>query len=299
MNSRYILYISISLLTLFSCSDTYEADENNEEVFGYINPQYPVDVDTLRILAIGNSFSFNSLNYIESLIDSSHIDKKKICIYDVHIESATFNTWIMQFENNTQLVLSNRTSDKRMQVKGTISQLVSQNWDVIVIQQASDYSNIWSSYRDLKKLIPEIINNCPNKKLCLAFQLVWSHKESEMPSLLDENIMCCKKMIKTYGIDVIIPTGTAIQLARGTSLNDGMYLTKDNWHLNDGIGNYIAACTWYETLITPVFHESIIGNNAMPIGNYSKEQILLGQRCAYQAVLSPYDYTNVSSLYNY
>ena len=37
-------------------------------------------------------------------------------------------------------------------------------------------------------------------------------------------------------------------------------LTRDGAHLAHGVGRYVAGCTWFQTILTPVFTKSILGN---------------------------------------
>ena len=69
-------------------------------------------------------------------------------------------------------------------------------------------------------------------------------------------------------------------------------MTRDNWHLNTGIACYIASCTWFETLLRPVFGVSVVGNTARPTPEYTDADIILGQTCAEWAVQNPYYYYN-------
>lgn len=254
----------------------------------YENPPYPKDADTLRILAIGNSFSTDAMTYMDALVKASGIDANRLCLYETSMGGASFDTWTETFHNKSAVALRRITGGVTMTSQGTLSQLLNQPWDVIVVQQASDLSYVWSSYATLREYVELITTTCPNKRVCLAFQLVWSHTPKEMPYVLQGNIACCQKMSQRYGIDVIIPTGTAIQLARGTRLNDGLYMTRDNWHLNTGMACYIASCTWFESLLRPVFGIPIVGNTAKPQNDYTEADILLGQQCAERAVLQPY-----------
>src|SRR5690606_4536362 len=74
-----------------------------------------------------------------------------------------------------------------------------------------------------------------------------------------------KKMANYNGVDVIIPVGTAIQNARLVTepvINGGRELTRDGTHLQFGVGRYIAAATWFQTLISPVFNVPMLGNTS-------------------------------------
>lgn len=296
-NSLKGLLLFVSLL-FFSCEKEDEwgnfnygtlDDDIENDVCYFNNPPYPADADTLRILAIGNSFTSDATTYIDDLVKASGIDEGRVCLYEVTKGGASFNTWIDIYHDGTAVTLQRKAGKVSMAVQGTLAQVLNQPWNVIVVQQVSNMSYIWSSYVSLKEYVEIITSSCPNQKVCLAFQLTWSHKPDEMPYVLQGNIACCQKMSQRYGIDVIIPTGTAIQLARGTSLNDEAYMTRDHWHLHQGMACYIASCTWFETLLRPVFGVSVVGNDARPQGDYSDEDVLLGQRCAERAVLSPFD----------
>ena len=75
------------------------------------------------------------------------------------------------------------------------------------------------------------------------------------------------------GIDIVIPTGTAIQNARNTSLigNTGGELTRDGAHMAFGVGRYIVAATWFQSLLAPIFGVSILGNTCVHDTLYNAE----------------------------
>ena len=64
-------------------------------------------------------------------------------------------------------------------------------------------------------------------------------------------------------------------------------LTRDGFHLSRQHGRYIAACTWFESLIKPVFGKSVKGNPCLlEDTEYSitKKDARLCQKCAIKAV---------------
>ena len=52
---------------------------------------------------------------------------------------------------------------------------------------------------------------------------------------------CVKDLMKEYHFDILIPSGTAIQNARTSSLGDTF--NRDGYHLKRTYGRYTAACT--------------------------------------------------------
>ena len=297
MNKLLFPLLLTGLFLFFSCEEEGPLGEFDYSTLDdgiapdtkyFNNPPYPTGADTLRILAIGNSFTSDATAFLDALVKASGIDEGRICLYMVTEGGASFDTWIDNYRDEKPLNLQHVAGKVRMAVKGTLAQLLNQQWEVIVVQQVSNLSYVWSSYASLKQYVELITSSCPNSNVCLAFQLLWSHTVLEMPYVLQGNIACYKKMSQRYGIDVIIPTGTAIQLARDTRLNDKDNMTRDNWHLNQGVASYIASCTWFEALLRPVFGVPVVGNSAKPKSGYTEADILLGQQCAANAVLHPY-----------
>lgn len=116
--------------------------------------------------------------------------------------------------------------------------------------------------------------------------------------------LAVQQMVMSDGIDVLIPEGTAIQNARNTSLNTEAELTRDGTHLDLGIGRYLAACTWLQSIFAPVFGISILGNKALPEvitqpeGDFDSHPVTednreLAQRCAVAAVVAPFAITPI------
>lgn len=302
-NSLSIFNFSFPLLTLFfllittSCSSDDDDDNNNND--DYIVPAHPLIVnapfpegaDTLRVLAIGNSFTEDATRYLSALVDSSSIDRERIGVYIVTSPGARFSHWVETISSDASVEAVCKAGTVPMRSCGTMAEVIGQNWDVIVIQQASDVSYKWETFSVLGEYIPMILSLCSNKNVCLAYQMPWSHTPDEMPYVMEWNIKCTRRLTETYGVDVIIPVGTAIQIARETRLNDSMYLTMDKWHLNRGIGRYIASCCWYESIVARCFGTTILNNTACPKGEYSEADIMLGRECAQQAVLHPFKYS--------
>ena len=262
-------------------------DDIPDSVRYHVNPKYPVRTDSLRILAIGNSFTEDAMQYMDAMVKASGIDMSRICVSTLTEGSSNFETWLNKDYENKVFSLNRVTGTAVMQHEGKLRELLHQNWDVIVVQQSSTLSYDWKSFAYLKGLEEKLLMYCTNPGLCLAFQLVWSHDHSEMPYVLEGNIACCKKMMNRYGIDLIIPTGVAIQNARDTRLNDDMYLTRDYWHLNKGMARYIATATWFESLFKPVFNVTVMDNSCQPDGKNAYDDIVLAKQCVIRAVTDP------------
>ena len=89
-------------------------------------------------------------------------------------------------------------------------------------------------------------------------------------------------------ISIVIPTGTAIQNGRSSSLGDTF--CRDGYHLDLKYGRYTAACAWFETF----FGESPIGITYRPEG-VTDEQASIAQHAAQFAILRPTSVTDMSN----
>ena len=88
------------------------------------------------------------------------------------------------------------------------------------------------------------------------------------------------------GIDIIIPSGTAVQNARTSFIGDNM--DRDGYHLDLLWGRYTAACTWFETLFGHV-----TGNGYAPQG-MSGDYVRVARLSARKAVLHPDRVTRIN-----
>lgn len=302
---------------IHSVLDMYAGIHENAipQVPSYKNSPLPTlsDDSEIKILAIGNSYTIDGVEYLDEIASASTIDRSKFAVYQCVLPSGSLTDWVNLYETDgttradrkAGLALAGVTS-------GTLKQILSQDWDIIVLQQTSGDAIDYLTFNpSLRKLVGYIRENCTNQDVCIAWQLVWAYNSSygNPPYGVDRyNAICkaCKQMVMDNGIDVIIPTGTAIQNARNTSLNTEHDLTRDNTHLSYGVGRYVAACTWFCRLLTPIFNVPILGNSAVhtvtedektastyETSDVTAENNLLCQKCAFYANMNLFAVTDI------
>jgi hypothetical protein len=86
--------------------------------------------------------------------------------------------------------------------------------------------------------------------------------DRDQQKMYDAITDCVHRLKKEFkAIKNIIPSGTAIQSLRQSAINNSPKdITRDGYHMDLGAGRYALACTWYETLIKPYTHRSMMGN---------------------------------------
>lgn len=313
---KKIVYKYIILLIFcFGCiqctnDDGYLPSIALELLFVKNNPQ-PINVDTLRILAIGNSYTEDGMHYLHHITDSVGIDKKRLGVYYAVTQGASLEQWLRTYESNDTVHLIMSAGQYKMNSKAPLRELFHQDWDIITFQQYSLYAGEFKTYNPyLHYLRNYAMKECTNPNVCIAWNMVWSYAKGYKhydPAKYAHIVNATRKMSEIYGIDCIIPSGTAIENARNTSLQDGHDLTRDGTHLSFAIGSYITGCTWYESLIAPAFNAHIYNlrfsytpydwekrYSNFECTSITEENIPLIHRCIKESIIHPYCITQIN-----
>lgn len=306
------LYINCTPATTANFSVSVESDRSYNSPTFKNNP-FPIYKSTLKVLAIGNSFTDDPTAYLDDLVISSGIDRTKLCLYVGVIGGSSLQTWSEKYNSNETVDITRKVGLASVgTTSGTLKQIFSQDWDIVVLNQLSSLAINYGSLNPyLKNLRSFIRQDCANQKVCIAWQSVWSYYKdyTDNPKgIIGWSDLCSvtKEQINKDGVDIIIPTGTAIQNARGSSLNTAHDITRDGHHLAFGIGRYIAACTWFQTLFSPIFNVNIIGNTSTHTVTQGEKDLstyewadvtnddkLLCQKAAFMATMDMYNLTTI------
>ena len=226
---------------------------------------------TLKILAIGNSFTEDGTEYLPSLIKKSGIDS--VIIGKMVVGGTSLQYHYMHAIRNDSVYAFSVSKENGFKSQGKTnfsSCLLYDTWDLVIVQQVSQYSGIYDTYQPyLNNLIKILHGYQPHATI--GWQMTWAYASTSSHSgfknygrnqiVMYESILNAVNQMKSEtGISLIIPTGMVIQELRGTNICNDLELTRDGYHLDVGAGRYAAACTWFETLIRPVFQVEIKGN---------------------------------------
>ena len=247
------------------------------------NPAVNLKKENLRILDIGNSYTADMHHYLPQIIEASGISSD-YSLYRTFRGGSSFKTWVDCYYDQDDYVdgyAVAKTAGNEIEGVSTgygdlndgslfREALSNGNWDIIIIHQVSDYSNCytWNSNGAdgyLKELIRILRKTNPNATI--GSYLVASYrsdyvKNTEKSSLTrwQHISTAIQEFMVDYGVDFIIPYGTAIQSLRASSISDQYEFSTDGLHLADGIGDYCAACTFYQMIFAPRSGISILGN---------------------------------------
>lgn len=206
----------------------------------------------IRVLCIGNSFSWDAVEQeLVPLCDAKGIEVEIHNLYYGGCSLAQHADFLMR----DTAAYSHRVCANACPriIKDTITlrqALRNGKYDYISLQQASHDSGIRASYEPwLSMLIDTVRAYQPEAQIC--WMQTWAYsRDAKHPAYPryhnDQQEMWDSIQACTPNNLLLIPCGSAIQLARQTKLGDT--LCRDGYHLNYIYGRYTAACVWYEIL---------------------------------------------------
>ena len=279
---------------------------------------------TLKVLDIGNSFTNDATDLLPLIVEASGSDVSNLCLYKAIRSSGSFKSWYnVYYDKDTAYTYriekvfgglnANVSTGRGAKGDGSLFRklLTDEQWDIIIIQPYYGLGNGTSREGYLNKFISVIKKHQPNA--VIGFHIVhsmWDHHKSNKEGSSYERwkLICSstKSLQEEYGIDFIIPYGTAIENLRSSSLNNEYDLTRDGLHLAYGLGRYTAACCYYESLIAPRSGISVLGNSARydaskaekskyPSISVTDDNALIAQNAAYLATKDMYHCQNPES----
>ena len=254
---------------------------------------------TLKILAIGNSFSQDAVEqYLWELFDAAGIDAVignlfiGGCTLERHRDNARSGDGAYRYR---KIVDGVRTETPGVSLD---SALADEAWDIVTLQQASGKSGRYATYQPyLRDLIEHVGRLVHNPALQIWFHQTWAYAgdskhgefalydrdQQTMYGRIMRSVRCA--LDDSPRICGVIPAGTAVQNGRTTPLGDTF--NRDGYHLETTYGRYTAACAWFEALSG----ESVVGNAFAP-RTLDAQQTRWAQLAAHYAVRRPFSVTS-------
>lgn len=211
---------------------------------------------SLKILAIGNSFSTDSMQYLYEIMKDGGVEKIILgnlyyggCSLDQHYQFGRTDSASYTYYKNTGRGWVKTEGYKMSQA------LNNEKWDYVSLQQTSKTCGLTNSYGRLDEMIDIVKKACPDAKL--IWNMTWAYQQdsthSSFPNygkdqmkMYNMIIDVVNTVITPLNFDIVIPCMTSIQNARTSFMGDT--LTRDGYHLDYYIGRYIAGLTWYAAI---------------------------------------------------
>ncbi len=207
---------------------------------------------TLKVLAIGNSFSEDATTYIKEIALADGVDLRVAnaliggCSFERHYNNITNRT------NDYHFVYYTPDETYRRSGVSLETCLKSNDWDIITIQQVSSLSG---KYETFYPFAPELVHfiKSIHPKVEIRIHMVWAYARFypgvasggygtnlNMYNLVVESYEKLAKVLNAK----IIPSGVAMQIARK---HFGDSIHRDGFHCSE-MGRVLTGWVWYENL---------------------------------------------------
>ena len=213
--------------------------------------------DTIRILAVGNSFSVDAMEYLFPLCRAGGM---RVVLGNLYIGGCSLDTHWKNIQGCLPAYTYFKNTDGEWLSTPDVSvrqALAEEPWDVITMQRASGSSGLPTTYTHLQDVYDFLQANKTNPAAEIWWHMTWSYQQDsthpEFAGYGRDQTAMYRAIVRTVRDTVLparpfsglIPSGTAVQNLRGAV---GDVLTRDGFHLSYGLGRYTAALTWFTAL---------------------------------------------------
>ena len=255
--------------------------ENITYLIGTTQPGTGEGEAELSILFIGNSFTKDAVEHLPGLLKAAGLDKVQLThmYYGGRLVSEYYAGWSTSADYKCYECGPGATTWTETTGK-TLKQVAeSRSWDIITIQEHTGNAAAWTWNSTAQTNLQGMINSAKATQTGAMpkFYYIMSQAYFNMdkigsgskPSMTwtDQAGMWeviasfGKKVMENVSFDGIISTGVMLQNLRTSPLDNDMNLTRDGYHMDNGISRYGAACTVFETLITPKYGIKLDSNS--------------------------------------
>ena len=230
-------------------------EENPDENEPVVTP----DDGIIKILAIGNSFSQDAVEqYLYELFDAEGI---KAVIGNLYIGGCSLEKHWSNASSGAAQYAYRKVEDGNKKETANVTMeygILDEDWDYISLQQVSGKSGLYETYNPyLPNLIKYVEGLATNTEMKLMLHQTWAYASNsthaDFPNYGNDQIVMYEAIVSAVdraavdnGIEIVIPSGTAIQNGRNSYLGDSF--NRDGYHLETTYGRYTAACTWFEKI---------------------------------------------------
>ena len=234
----------------------------------------------MQVLAIGNSFSQDATAYLKKI---SECGKGDITVVNLFIGGCPLSRHYRNMISGDRAYSMEFNGQSTGFFVSLEEALLSRDWDVITIQQASPVSTRYETYQPyLDTLAAYVRECCPKAKLMI--HETWAYEEGSDKLL---KVMKYEKRIDMYNdlhsayaqasedinADGVIPSGTLMQKLIENRVTR---LHRDTSHASLDIGRYALALLWFKKLTG----RSVLENGfKCPVGEISDEEYAIIKKC--------------------
>lgn len=213
----------------------------------------------MNILSIGNSFSHDAHKWLHKLAKVNGVDLETVNLFVSGCSLETHWTNVLNNNASYDLEINGNVGERKISIEDALKM---DDWDVVTVQQVSQFSGMPETYEPyLSNLVNVIKNIQPNAKL--YFHQTWAYEtdckrsrfanyDNNQRRMYDRIVNTTENAARSINAE-IIPVGRVIQYLRDNVAefdykNGGISLCRDGLHLSCDYGRYAAAATWFRAI---------------------------------------------------
>lgn len=233
----------------------------------------------MQVLAIGNSFSQDATAYLKKI---SELGKGDITVVNLFIGGCPLSRHYRNMLSGERAYSMEFNGQSTGFFVSLDDALLSRDWDVVTIQQASPASPDYDTYQPYLDRLAEYIRECcPKAKLMI--HETWAYEEGSArlsklnyatrSDMFKDVHSAYAKAAKAIKADGIIPSGPLMQVLIENGITR---LHRDGFHASLDIGRYALALLWFKRLTG----KSVLDNGfKCHIGEISDEEYAIIKKC--------------------
>ena len=238
----------------------------------------------MKILSIGNSFSCDAHRYLQRIAKKDGVNLKTV---NLLIGGCSLRTHYLNVLQDSAAYAFHFNGEETG-LKVSISQaLASDDWDVVTLQQASQFSPNFDTYAPYLEYLAEYVKKyCPRAKIYL--HQTWAYEEGssrlknvgyehaeDMFEAIEAAYAKAADFIKADGI---IPCGKAMFNATKFGVEK---IHRDTFHASFGAGRYLLGLTWYKKLLGKDITENAYDEFDEPVTQEEREIVIKAVNAAF------------------
>lgn len=233
----------------------------------------------MQVLAIGNSFSQDATAYLKKI---SELGKGDITVVNLFIGGCPLSRHYRNMLSGERAYSMEFNGQSTGFFVSLDDALLSRDWDVVTIQQASPASPDYDTYQPYLDRLAEYIRECcPKAKLMI--HETWAYEEGSArlsnlnyatrSDMFKDVHSAYTKAAKSIKADGVIPSGPLMQVLIENGITR---LHRDGFHASLDIGRYALALLWFRRLTG----KSVLDNGfKCHIGEISDEEYAIIKKC--------------------
>jgi len=237
-----------------------------------------------KILAITNSFGVDANRYFYGIARAGGEDVKVVTLFIGGCSLYRHYRCMLSEEKAYELHVCGIKTGFKVSLKEA---LLSDEWDIVTLQQVSDKSGDFSTYEPyLSELSAYVRRLAPGAKQYIHAIWAWSDerlkaretKYSSSAEMFAADHVAYRMAAEKIKADGLIPSTAAMEKLYA-AICEAAY--RDGAHANHGSARYMLGLVWYMTIFGKGIDGLVYRDFDVPV---TDEELLIAERCAKEAV---------------